>query len=292
MRQDHFVNLGDGRFHYIDWGGSGPLLHLGHATGFCAGAYTPLARRLRQSFQVVGLDDRGHGQSTAPADPRRIKDWMAFARDLKAFFQTLGRPVIAAGHSRAGVASLLVAARWPELVRALILIDPTILPFSWMWWWYLAKKTGASRLVPIALRAARRRNLWASRADMLASYQGKGPFPAWQEGFLEAYVNEGSRLRADDRVELCCDPAWESAVFANCSHDIWRYVARVRCPTLVLYGQRSDTFLPAAVRRFSRLNPQAQMLGLERTSHFVPMERPQETAAAITAFVERLGLLT
>lgn len=291
MRQDHFINLDDGRFHYIAWGGQGPLLHLGHATGLCAGAYSPLAERLRERFQVVGLDDRGHGQTSAPADPGQIKDWWCFARDYRNFFQRLGRPVIAVGHSRAGVASLLVAARWPELVRALILIDPTILPFSWMWWWYLAQKTGAARLVPIAHRAARRRNHWASQEEMLASYQGKGPFPAWQEGFLEAYVNEGSRPRPDGGVELCCDPAWEAAAFAACSHDVWRYVPRVRCPTLVLYGRRSDTFRPAAVKRFGRLSPGAVLQGLERTSHFVPMERPGRTTAAIVDFAREHGLL-
>ena len=31
--------------------------------------------------------------------------------------------------------------------------DPTILPFSWMWLWFLAKKTGLARLAPIAARA-------------------------------------------------------------------------------------------------------------------------------------------
>ena len=69
-------------------------------------------------------------------------------------FASLGGPIIALGHSRGGTASLLLAAKYPDLVRALILIDPTILPFSWMWWWYLAKKTGAARFVPIAYRAA------------------------------------------------------------------------------------------------------------------------------------------
>ena len=27
----------DGPFHYINWGGAGPLAHISHATGFCAG---------------------------------------------------------------------------------------------------------------------------------------------------------------------------------------------------------------------------------------------------------------
>jgi pimeloyl-ACP methyl ester carboxylesterase len=291
MRQDQHIDLAGGRFHYIDWGGSGPLLHLGHATGLCAGAYTPLAEMLVDRFQVVGLDDRGHGLSQAPADPKQLKDWWVFAEDTRDFFASLGRPVIAAGHSRAGVAGLLLAARWPELISALILIDPTILPYHWMWWWYLAKKTGASRLAPIASRAARRRNEWAGRAEMLASYQGKGPFPAWQDGFLEAYVNEASQPRPDGRLELCCDPAWESQAFAACSHDVWRHVPQVSCPTLVLYGKDSDTFLPAARRRFKKLNPQAKLVGLDKTSHFVPQERPKETKTAMVKFLEEHGLL-
>ncbi|MGD8990417.1 MAG: hypothetical protein PVI00_03070, partial [Desulfobacterales bacterium] len=39
---------------------------------------------------------------------------------------------------------------------ALVLIDPTILPFSWMWWWYVFKLTGLTRFVPIVATAAKR----------------------------------------------------------------------------------------------------------------------------------------
>ncbi len=291
MRQDHHIELPGGGFHYIDWGGNGPLLHLGHATGFCAGAYTPLAEMLSDRFRVIGLDDRGHGLSTAPADPGRLKDWWGFAADAGNFFASQGRPVIAAGHSRAGVVALLAATRWPKLVSALILIDPTILPRLWMWWWYLAKKTGAARLLPIAHKAARRRNGWADRAEMLASYQGKGPFPAWRDGFLEAYVNEASRERAQGGVELCCDPVWESRCFAVCPHDVWRHIPKISCPTLVLYGKDSDTFLPAAAKYFAKVSPEAKIVGLEKTSHFVPQERPAETKMAIVQFLEEHGLL-
>ena len=74
-------------------------------------------------------------------------------------------------------------------------------------------------------------------------------------------------------------------------HDVWRYVPQVSCPTLVLYGKDSDTFLPAARRRFKKLNPQAKLVGLDKTSHFVPQERPKETKAAMVEFLEEHGLL-
>ena len=289
MRQDYTFSGPDGNFHYIDWGGSGPLAHLSHATGFCAGVYTPLAEKLSLHLRVLGMDDRGHGKTTAPADPRRLKDWNIFAEDLARFFEHLREPVIAIGHSRGAVASLLVAIRRPELVRALVLIDPTILPYSWMWWWFLAKKTGLAKLIPIAAKAARRKNEWPNREAMLAAYRGKGPFQAWKDGFLEAYIADGTRETGQGTIKLCCDPAWESRCFAVCPHDVWRYIPRIQHPTLVIYGAKSDTFLAPAEKRFKAKLPTATFQCLEQTSHFVPMEQPEQSAKAILSFLSGTG---
>jgi pimeloyl-ACP methyl ester carboxylesterase len=234
----------------------------------------------------MGMDDRGHGKTRVATDPRKIKNWDIFADDLERFFEHLNEPVIAMGHSRGGLASLLVAVRRPELVRALVLIDPTILPFSWMVPWFLAKKTGLAKLVPIAYRAARRRRIWPDRETLLNAYRSKLPFRVWKDGFLEAYVAEGTKENDKGLIELSCDPIWESRVFAACSHDVWRYIPRLQQPTLVLYGADSDTFLAPAVKRFKDKVPTATFGRFEETSHFVPMERPDETVDAILAFLK------
>ncbi|MGH2406953.1 MAG: alpha/beta fold hydrolase [Candidatus Limnocylindrales bacterium] len=62
------VDTGD-RIHVLDWGGpAGPLppLLLIHGLTQTAWAWTPVARRLRQSTRVLALDLRGHGLSEAP----------------------------------------------------------------------------------------------------------------------------------------------------------------------------------------------------------------------------------
>jgi pimeloyl-ACP methyl ester carboxylesterase len=69
MQSYHTFKAPDGDFSYIDWGGSGPLAHLAHATGFCAGTYTPIAGKLCHRLRVLGMDDRGHGRTTAEAYP-------------------------------------------------------------------------------------------------------------------------------------------------------------------------------------------------------------------------------
>lgn len=291
MRKDYTFNGPDGDFHYIDWGGSGPLAHIAHGTGLCAGVYTPLVERLRQHVRVLGMDDRGHGKTRAQADPRKLKNWDIFAEDLEHFFEHLGEPLIAMGHSRGAVSSLLVAIKRPDLVRALVLIDPTILPFSWMWLWFLAKKTGLARLVPIVAQAVRRKSVWADGEAILAAYRGKDPFRAWKNGFLEAYIADGTEETGQGTIRLCCEPAWEAQCFAVCPHDVWRYVPRLQRPTLVLYGAESDTFLTPAVKRFKAKVPSAVFRCLEGTSHFVPMERPDDSAKAILTFLKNNRLI-
>jgi len=281
----------DGNFNFIDWDGSGPAAHLSHATGLCAGVYTPLALRLRSHIRIFGMDDRGHGKTSAPADPKKLNSWNIFVDDLESFCDHLKEPVIAIGHSRGATASLLLAIKRPELIRALILIDPTILPYSWMWWWYLAKKTGLAKRVPIAATAAKRRYEWPDRRTMLDSYRSKAVFRSWQKGFLEAYVESGTEETADGKIRLCCTPAWESRCFAVCPHDVWRHIPQLNLPTLVLYGATSDTFLAPAAKRFKSKVPSASMVPLEGTGHFVPMDRPDETVATIVSFLEKQAII-
>jgi len=285
MGDGAFFEQPEGRFFYRVWGNAGPLVHFSHATGMTAGTYGPLAEILAGRFRVFAMDHRGHGKTEAEADPAKLKNWYGLCRDMERFFEFLGEPVIAAGHSLGAVVSLMAAARRPELVKALVLVDPTILPFSWMWWWYLAKKTGLARYVPIAYRAGKRKAVWPDQRTMLEAYERKESFRAWKDGFLESYIAGGTRSAAGGLVQLACDPAWESRVFATCPHDIWKYVSRITQPVMIIYGEESDTFLLPAVKRFKHKVPAAEMLCLRGATHFVPMERPGEVAEAIERFV-------
>jgi pimeloyl-ACP methyl ester carboxylesterase len=187
--------------------------------------------------------------------------------------------------------SLLLAVKRPELIRALVLIDPTILPFSWMWWWYLAQKTGLARLVPIVATAARRRSSWPDRGAILSAYRDKTVFKSWRDGFLEAYINNGTQRTEEGNLTLRCQPAWESKCFAVCPHDIWRYVPRLQKPALVVYGAASDTFLAPAAKRFKAQVPHAAFHRFEGTGHFVPMERPDDSTDIIYNFLRNQNII-
>lgn len=291
MTQNCMFKSTKGDFHYLDWGGSGPRAHLAHATGFCAGTYSPMAERLTPHMRILGLDARGHGKTRAAADPRELKNWNIFVEDLERFVEFIQEPIIAIGHSLGGTVSLLLAVKRPDLVRALILLDPTILPYSWMWWWSLAKRTGLSKHVPIAARAVRRKRAWPDHETVLRAYRSKGSFKDWKDGFLEAYIAHGMESNGNGAIHLCCDPAWEARCFSVCPHDVWPKIPKIKCPTLVLYGKESDTFLAPAADRFRKNFPLAVLEGFPQTSHFVPMERPEETHEAILGFLKENKIL-
>ena len=63
LPHDHQLIIGNLRFHYLDWGGSGhPLLFL-HGGGINAHTWDVLTLMLRDRYRCIALDQRGHGDS-------------------------------------------------------------------------------------------------------------------------------------------------------------------------------------------------------------------------------------
>ena len=176
------------------------------------------------------MDDRGHGTTTAPADPGRLKNWDVFVNDLERFFEHLDEPVIAMGHSRGAVSSMMVAIKRPDLVRAVILIDPTILAPSLNLLLLMTQKAGLTGFIPIVSGAAHRKRVWPDRQTILDAYRAKPSFYSWKDGFLEGYVRHCTKNTEGGEISLCCEPAWEARCFAVCPTDAWSALPRLQYP--------------------------------------------------------------
>ncbi len=117
------VPLSGGDVSCLDWPADQPLLHFTHATGFNAETYRGLLTSLQGRFHVAASDMRGHGFTTLPAVPGPQAEWTTFATDLAAILDALDKgPAVLAGHSMGAITSLMVAARYPARVRALVLV--------------------------------------------------------------------------------------------------------------------------------------------------------------------------
>jgi pimeloyl-ACP methyl ester carboxylesterase len=100
-----------------------PLVFLHGATLWWKD-FEPLFQPLEKSWHVYTCDMRGHGKSNRTPGKYRAVD---FASDVVAFIQKqIREPVVLVGHSNGGIIALLTAAQIPELVRAVILLDPAV----------------------------------------------------------------------------------------------------------------------------------------------------------------------
>ena len=255
----------------LDWGGEGPLALLHHANGFCAAMWDLVARPLTKHFRVIGMDARGHGDSSSPEGAGFYR-WASFAGDLTAVVDALaaehpdGRVTLGLGHSFGGAAMLLASAERPDLFGKLVLVDP-VLPEPAL------TEERVRRIGDLVERALKRRRLFDAREDARASWEGKDFFTGWLPDAFDLYLAEGLRDRPDGRVELKCDPAVEAAIFeAGPGTDIWQVASRVKVPTLLLWAVRGD-FPRLAYETVASGMAQGQIRDIE-SGHLAPMERP------------------
>lgn len=82
---------------------------------------------LSRGHRVIAFDARGHGRSSVPPEssPDQLRPEVT-ADDAAALLSAIGSktPHIVFGHSSGALTASLVATRHPQLVKALVLIDP------------------------------------------------------------------------------------------------------------------------------------------------------------------------
>ena len=110
------------KLHYYRTNGDGPpvvLLHGITDDGLC---WTPVAIALEDRFDVIMIDQRGHGKSEAPENGW---DYETMANEVAGLIEALelNSPVVM-GHSMGAFNALVIASLFPDLARGYILEDP------------------------------------------------------------------------------------------------------------------------------------------------------------------------
>lgn len=280
-RRDQRLRVGKWTFHVTDWGGhtSDDCIFLAHPTGFLGAVWKPLLgclRKLGVTSRLVTFDQRGHGLSSKPDDDYA---WDHFITDTIDLMKALGiRDVLGVGHSAGATTLAGVAAAEPSLVRRLVLVDPVLFHPE------LARLVEEAGQNPMAARTRTRRMVWPSREELFRSFRHREPYATWTDEALHAYVDEGTFERPDGEIELLCPARVEAQVYSAASRlDAFALLRRVAQPLLLLRGEHSTTFDQARARRALEAAPAGRLVTVTGTSHFLPMERPDEVARLVVA---------
>ena len=118
---EKWATIGDLHVRYLDWGDHGVPVMLLHGLASSAHWYDLVAPHLGNQCRIIAPDQRGHGQTTqAPSG----FDWGTLSNDVVGLMDQLDISTAAVfGHSWGANVALNVAARFPDRVFALGLID-------------------------------------------------------------------------------------------------------------------------------------------------------------------------
>jgi pimeloyl-ACP methyl ester carboxylesterase len=272
---------------FFDLNGSGPPLHFLHANGYPPECYQPFLERLQTQYHVFGMLLRPLWQDSSPYD---ILDWKPFSDDLLQFLASQSAPVIGVGHSIGALVTLRAALRDPSKFRALILIDPVLFVPSRLILWKLFFALGlGDRVYPLIRRAKKRRRMFDNLEQVFHRYRGRNVFGYMSDENLQNYI-KGITRKTKDGYELRYSPDWESQIYRTGlqDFDIWRGLPKLEVPTLFLRGAETDTFLENAAALIKRMQPRACVETLERSTHLLPLERPQEAFDIVKSFLQEI----
>lgn len=248
----------DARLSCVLFGDSGPPALLIHGLYGRATEWRSTAAWLCESQEVFALDQRGNGLSE-----KGLSDFSrdAQVKDAIATIETHARgPVLLIGQSMGGVTAFLTAARRPDLVDRLVTIEATSYSGgsgdSWLPRWPL----------PFA-------DLEAARA-----------FFTSQEVIADVWIDVLQKREDGYWPEFSTEDMEAAAADIVTGYDYRKEWASIRCPTLLVGGERSR-MNQDIMREMASENPSASYICVTGAGHDVHLDSPDALRSAVTQFL-------
>jgi pimeloyl-ACP methyl ester carboxylesterase len=254
--------------HYHRTGGKKPVVLLLHGitdNGLC---WSRVARDLEQDYDVVMPDARGHGRSGGVETGFSVD---ILADDVAALIRALNpdRPYLY-GHSMGAITAVSVAARYPELVRAIVLEDPPLL---------------AGQPAQVAAEQEEEEQARARQWILDLREQPRNQRIARAAAENPDWVEEEIIPWADSKVEF--DP--EVSDYRDTLRAYpWRSsLARIACPVRLITGdpERGAIVTPQVAREAEGLLHHGRGAHIAGAGHSIHRDRYQETMEAVRAFL-------
>ncbi len=271
-----------------EFGGDGPVLHLGPANGFPPQTYQPLIEPLLESYRVLSVLPRALWPNTEP--PPKPQEWVYnIVPDLlSGLHEHQLDQAIVIGHSIGAITAMMAATKQPQLFKAVIVLDPTIFTSRQNWMIRLSRLINLDP--PMARRAEKRRYQFADLDEALAYFKSKRLFQDWSDDALTLYC-ETLVPNGNGGYQLAWPRAWEAFYFRTLYTGIWHGIQafkRTSLPLLAIRGGTSTTFTEEVVRRMQQVLPDMTFAEIDGHGHLFPMTAPEQASSIIMGWLGTL----
>ncbi len=274
---------------YHTYGEGPPLLVLNGGPGLSSVHFVPLAQRLAalgDGYRVVLFDQRGTGRSALGRVDSTTVTIDQMVDDIEALRRHLGAEEWAVlGHSWGGMYAMLYATRHPDRVRGLVLSSSGGASLDWLS--YVGdnlrfrlgpeRRAAYERALDPAYEAANPERAERERIEALATAYVYDP--ANIPFVVESLSREGANF-----------PAVRDLVYADLrriGYDLYDDLRSFTQPALVIHG-RQDILGDLIPYRIHAALASADLVWLDRCSHYGWLDRPEAYFAAIESFLARL----
>ena len=213
--------------------------------------------------------------------------WKYLANELQTEIENrYDQPVLGVGHSLGGILHFLVACEYPELYKAIILLDsPLVSRLSGA----AVKLAKLTRLVDkySPSRTARfRRNLWHTKDEVLEHFKQKTLFKNFDSDVLHDYSHHGT-IQHEKGLKLYFEPKIEAKIYRTIPDSFTKFRGKLKIPAFYIGGKQSREARLARLS-FMKNNFPFEFHFIEGT-HLFPFEKPIETAKLIKKLVFSLS---
>jgi pimeloyl-ACP methyl ester carboxylesterase/uncharacterized protein YbjT (DUF2867 family) len=284
---NHYATVNGIRLHYVE-GGSGPALVCLPGWPQTWYSFHPVAPALAQHYRVILVDIRGMGSSDKPATGY---DKKTMAQDIYALVQHLGLAQVAVlGHDIGGMVASSFAFNYPAATSKLIVLDGahpsdglrymSLLPAPGTFagpkmdaqqpyvWWMAFNQV---KELPEKLLAGRFQHLLGYLFAYVMLDESK--MSVFDRAVYAAHYNQPASIRAAN--------AWYQALEQDVA-DAQTY-APLTMPVLGIGSNVSYNYLKMSLPAVA---PQAQVIGLLDSGHYMFEEKPAEVVAAVLSFLQ------
>lgn len=270
----HIVDLDGVKIHYLDNGGTGPVLMCLHGTSMSANAWGHLGASLKDAFRVIAVDMRGHGLSDRPSTTYTMAE---MASDIEKLAEKLDlKGITTIGSSVGNQVAVAFAAKNPDRVAGMILSDPSF---------YVSD----TEIVKYLRSHHTRKRNYATRAEAEAFARAL-PQRAGLSDEMHRLAMEGDfRQEADGSWSWAYDLLAITKVFFNIPNDQTpNDIAAVNVPVLIINADRSNVLSGEQAEGLSKAFKNATLEVMKNSNHTIWGDQPELLSARARAFMNAL----